>query len=287
MSGYTTPGPMTSAGRHSALLEQLPDDLAGLVSAGHGLLIHEHIAPNYGVELSAADRAPVHLRRVEDLLDRIASRDDRPLTEAREPRDRVAGNCRHFTVLLVTALRARGVPARARCGFGGYFGGGTFEDHWVAEYHDAEQDRWVLVDGQIDDVQRGMFPIDFDPLDVPRDRFLVAGDAWLRCRAGTADPDGFGLAVIGETGMWWIAGNLVRDAAALLGTEVLPWDGWGAMPGPDEEITDDLTALFDRLATLTLTPDESAAELRELFLDERLRIPPTVHNHVRGTEDPI
>ncbi|WNV88639.1 transglutaminase-like domain-containing protein [Umezawaea sp. Da 62-37] len=287
MTDYTTPGPMTSAGKYSALLDALPHDVAGLAAAGHGLLIHEHIAPNYGVELSDADRAPVHLRRIEDVLDRIVSRDDRPLTEAREPGDRIAGNCRHFTVLLVTALRARGVPARARCGFGGYFGGDAFEDHWVAEYRNAEQDRWVLVDGQIDDVQRGMFPIDFDLLDVPRDRFLVAGDAWLRCRAGTADPSKFGLTALGETGSWWIAGNLVRDAASLLGTEVLPWDGWGAMPGPQEEITGELAELFDRLAALTLTPDESAAELRELCRDERLRLPATVRNHVRGTEDAI
>ncbi|HWO64024.1 MAG TPA: transglutaminase domain-containing protein [Umezawaea sp.] len=285
MTDHTRPGPMTSAGAHEELLTRLPHDVAGLAAVGHGLLIHEHIAPSYDVELSAEDRAPVHLRRVEDLLGRVVARDGRPLTEPREPKDRVAANCRHFTVLLVTALRVLDVPARARCGFGGYFGTGGFEDHWVAEYRNG--DRWVLVDGQIDAVQREMFPIDFDVTDVPRDRFLVAGEAWRRCRAGEADPNLFGLSLVGETGLWWIAGNLMRDAAALLGVEVLPWDGWGAMPGPDDEIGEDVAGLFDRLAELTLDPDARAEELRELCLDDRLRVPATVRNHVRGIDEPV
>jgi hypothetical protein len=39
-------------------------------------------------------------------------------------------------------LRAQGTPARARCGFGGYFGSGTFEDHWVCEYWDEAAPGW-------------------------------------------------------------------------------------------------------------------------------------------------
>ncbi|HEX6339574.1 transglutaminase domain-containing protein [Umezawaea sp.] len=285
MTDCTRPGPMTSAGAHAGLLARLPHDVAGLAAVGHGLLIHEHLAPSYDVVLSEEDRATVHLRRVEDLLGRITERDGRPLTESREPKDRVPGNCRHFTVLLVTALRALDVPARARCGFGGYFGGGTFEDHWVAEHWNG--DRWVLVDGQVDDVQRALFPIDFDVTDVPRDRFLVAGEAWRRCRAGEADPALFGLSVLGESGLWWIAANLVRDATALLGVEVLPWDTWGAMPEPEDEIGEDALALFDRLAELTLDPDARAAELRALCRDERLRLPAVVRNAVRGVDEPV
>ena len=285
MTDYARPGPMTSAGKHASLLANLPNDVGGLAAVGHGVLIHEHIAPTYDVELSDDDRATVHLRRVEDLLGAITARDGRPLVESREPKNRTAGNCRHFTVLLVAALRARGVPARARCGFGGYFGGDTWEDHWVAEHWNG--DRWVLVDAQIDDVQRGLFPIDFDVTDVPRDRFLVAGEAWRRCRAGTADPDLFGLSVIGKTGLWWIAGNLMRDAAALLDVELLPWDGWGAMPEPTDEIGEDLAGLFDRLAELTVDPDARTVELRELCRDERLRVPAVVRNHVRQVDEPL
>jgi transglutaminase-like putative cysteine protease len=143
---------------------------------------------------------------------------------ARTASARVAGNCRHFTVLLVTLLRAQGTPARARCGFGGYFGTGTFEDHWVCEFWAVGQQRWVLADAQLDARQRDFFTIGFDVLDVPRDQFLVAGDAWARYRAGTADPGDFGLTLLHESGAWWIAANLIRDVAALCGMEMLPWD---------------------------------------------------------------
>jgi hypothetical protein len=70
-----------------------------------------------------------------------------------------------------------------------------------------------LVDAQIDDRQRELFRVTFDRLDVPRDRFLVAGDAWRACRNG-ADPMTFGVA---GTEMWGpvpqLAHNLKRRFA--------------------------------------------------------------------------
>jgi Transglutaminase-like superfamily len=284
---YSQPGIMTSPGRYAPLLADLPGDVSALAAVGQGLVIHEHMAEGYGAPLADADRASVHTRPVEQLLAQITARDDRPLTTPREPAGRVAGNCRHFTVLMVAALRAQGRPARARCGFGGYFGTGIFEDHWVGEYWDAAQQRWRLADAQIDDVQRGWFPIDFDLTDVPRDRFLVAGQAWQEVRAGRADPDQFGLSVTKETGDWWIAANLMRDASALLNLELLPWDVWGAMPKPGAPIGADVAALFDRLAAATLAPDESLAGLEELCRDDRLRVPAVVYNAVRDRTEAL
>lgn len=274
---------LTSPGRHGDLFDSLPGDIAGLAGVGHGLLIHEHLTDFYGVELSPEDREPVHLRSVEQLLTAITGRDGRPLDVPRPPGERVAANCRHFSVLLVSMLQSRGVLARARCGFGAYFNEGTYEDHWVCEYWSG--DRWVLVDAQIDDVQRRKFPIGFDPADVPRDRFLTGGAAWQLVRAGKADPDTFGLSVIGETGDWWIAANLMRDAASLVGVPLLPWDVWGAMPEPDDEVD---TALFDQLAALTEHPDAPTERLRRLLrADERVRVPAKVRNMARRREESI
>jgi hypothetical protein len=285
---FAQPAVMTSAGKHAPRFAGLPLDVAGLAGVVQGLLIHQHVAPAYGVELTEERLSSVHLRPVEQLLDRLLAEDGRPLTTARPVEARLAGNCRHFTVLLVAMLRAQGVPARARCGFGGYFRNGFFEDHWVAEYWQAAEERWVLVDAQIDDVQRRLFGVDFDLMDVPRDRFLIAGDAWALCRAGEADPAKFGLSFLNEAGLWWIAGNLVRDVAALNNMEMLPWDDWGAMPGPEEALTDDALALFDRLAELTWAPDASFAELRARYEgDDRLRVPPTVFSAALDREDAV
>ena len=262
---YTQPAVMTSAGRYASLLEGLPREIGGLVRVVQGLLLHEHWALAYGVTLSDERRSESQLRPVERMLERLLARDDRPLTAARPVETRLVGVCRHFAVLLAATLRAQGVPARARCGFGAYFTPGRFEDHWVCEYWHAAQARWILVDAQIDELQRSQLRPDFNLCDVPRDRFVIAGDAWARCRAGAADPATFGLTSLGEGGLWFIAGNLLRDAAALNNMEMLPWDVWGAMPGPDEPLPQDHLALFDRLAALTHAPDAAFAELHALY----------------------
>src|SRR2546425_155790 len=84
----------------------------------------------------------------------------------------------------------------------------------MSMWHGADA-RWVLVDPQFDEVWRAAAKIDHDALDVPRDRFLIAGDAWTRYRAGEADASKFGIIVGDLRGLWFIAGNLVRDVAAL------------------------------------------------------------------------
>ncbi len=240
-----------------------------------GLLIHEHMTDAYGVALPPERRGESHVRPIAEVLAAIASRDPRPLSAAREPQDRYVCVCRSFTLLLVAILRHQGVPARARCGFGAYFEKGKFYDHWVAEYWNTAEKRWVMVDAQIDDRQRKMFAIALDTLDVKRDEFLVAGDAWKLCRSGKAEAGNFGI--LDMHGLWFIAGNIVRDVAALNNREMLPWDVWGAMQRDDASL--DL-AFFDRLAGLTHDPDRHFAELRALYGDPRIAVPATVFNAV-------
>jgi hypothetical protein len=285
---YSQPTRFTSPGSHAGALAGLPADLAGLTEVAHGVIVHEHMAGMYGFELADARRASVHVRPVSRLLDQIAGEDSRPFDVAREPSARVPGNCRHFTVFTVAALRAHGIPARARCGFGAYFGTGWHEDHWVCEYWDATAGRWTLADAQIDDVQRRVFGIGFDVLDVSRDDFLVAGDAWRRCRAGLADPGTFGLSLLDEAGYWWIADNLLRDVAALNNMEMLPWDAWGGMLRPNEEPDEAQLAFFDQLAALTTDPDAGFAELTARYqADARLTVPATVYNGVLNRIDEV
>jgi len=288
MSHYLQPQVMTAPGKYQPLLADLPHSTPDLATVAHGLLIHEHIAGAYGVMLPQERRASVHVRPVAGLLGRIMAEDSQPLTVAREPANRLPGNCRHFTVLAAAMLRTQGTPARARCGFGGYFGSGAFEDHWVCEYWDRAAQGWKLADFQIDDVQLKLFDVDFDLMDVPRHKFLAAGDAWRLCRAGDADPAKFGLSLMDEAGYWWIAANLLRDLAALNNMEMLPWDVWGAMPAPDETIGDEQYALFDRLAELTRVPDATFADLTAAYTgDSRLRVPATVYNAILNRPEPV
>jgi hypothetical protein len=287
---YKRGGPMTLMDVHAAGFDALPNDLAGLCKVIQGVLIHRDMAEfAYGVTLSDERKNEAHIRPVRDIIARIRALDDRPLAVARGPAHRMAAVCRHFSVMLCAILRAQDVAARARCGFGTYFTPGKFEDHWVCEYWSAEHARWIMVDAQLDAVQRKVFHPDFDPLDVPRDRFIMAGDAWRMCREGRAEAERFGLShVPGLRGMWFIAGNLLRDLASLNRIEVLPWDVWGLMQMDDAGLLDgEKGALLDRVAALTLAGDGAFPEVRAIHEDDRLRVPPVVFNALRNTPEKI
>jgi hypothetical protein len=123
---------------------------------------------------------------------------------------------------------------------------------------------------------------------VPREKFLTAADAWRRCRGGELDPRLFGIEFQQRRGLWFIAGNLVRDLATLNGCEVLPWDVWGAQPAPDAELSADELAFFDEIASLTADPDADRDALRRRFAeDAKLRLPETVFNALRRREERV
>jgi hypothetical protein len=282
LAPFRSPVAPSDAGVWALQFAALPDDAARLARVLQGLLIHEHLADVYGITLSQRQRGEPHLRGAAEVLERIAVRDSRPLSYPRPPGERFAGCCRHYVLMLVAILRSKGIAARARCGFGAYFTKDRFVDHWVTEYFDAAQGRWVLADAQIDDRQRALFGIDFDTMDVPREKFLVAGDAWRLCRDGRADPQAFG--VLDMAGLWFIASNVIRDGAALNSREMLPWDVWGGMSLVDAEI--DL-AFIDRLARLTREPDRHLDELRRAYDDPRIAVPSTVFNAVLGRPEAV
>lgn len=266
----------------ASALDGLPRGPAALAGVVQGLLIHEHLASTYGVTLRPEQHAEAHVRSVEGILSGIAARDPAPLADPRPPAGRQVGVCSHFALMHATMLRAKGVEARARCGFGAYFEKGRFVDHWVTEYRDTAERRWVLVDSQMDPHLRALFKLDFDPLDVPRDRFLVAGEAWRLCREGTLDPGRFG--VLDMWGLWFIASNVIRDLASLNGRVMLPWDVWGAMTEHDTEL--DL-AFIDRLAALSAEPDARPDALRAAYEDPRVTVPASVFNAVLRRVDAV
>jgi hypothetical protein len=263
---YAMPGPFTDLSAHDVRVRDLPRTLPELCQVVQGLIVHPFHAELYGLTPKALRQDEVQIRSASAMLDRILALDPRPLSNPRPPERRFVGNCRHFTVLLCAFLRAHGASARARCGFGAYFEPSWFVDHWVGEVWDETRGSWRLVDAQLDALQRESHRITFDPLDVPRTQFLVGGDAWQRCRRGSADPERFGI--LDMHGLWFVLQNLVRDLAARAKRELLPWDGWGLML--DRERYDDpiVLALLDRVAELTQAGDERHAQVLALHDSE-------------------
>lgn len=279
---------MSDPGPHGDLVDQLPSDPKALAVIVQGLAMNLHTAHLYDLTLDDERRREAQSRTLQAILAQVLVHDGRPLDQVRPPADRFVGTCRDFTLLLCAFLRAKGVPARARCGFGSYFLPGHFEDHWVCEHWVPKEQRWVLSDAQIDPLQRNAHGLDFDPLDVPRDRFLVAGHAWQLCRSGAADPALFGI--LDMRGLYFVRDNVVRDLAALNRVELLPWDGWGLMlrlSDADDETAAEVGALLDQVAEAT-RGEILLDSVRKLYEAEPdLRVPPRVFNFQMGQEEPV
>lgn len=277
---YATPGRFTrlEEGDFSS------GDIREVVEVVQGLLVYDVVAqPFYGVELTPAQADAIHERDTARLLAIARAVDDRPLNEARPAADRVGARCHAFSRVTVAFLRAAGVPARARCGFGAYFRPGWFEDHWVAEYWNADDSRWHMVDAQLDATWQKMIGFTGDALAITADQFVTAGHAWQAWRRGELDAGRCGLSAINEHGAHWIAGNLRLDFASLNKVEMLPWDVWGEKWNPGEEPTDAQLHLFDSVAALTVDPDARFGELRSRYeTDDALRMDGTVFSVARG-----
>lgn len=271
---YLEQSVVTDPGEHAPLYADLPDDIAGLCRIARGLIAHYSALDGSGRE---AERLPeIDSRYMTVMLRRIIELDERPLAEERRLNQRLVGCCRDMTVLVVSVLRHKGVPARARFGAAAYFEAGYFHDHVIIEYWDGE--RWVGVDSQLSPKDIRTLNIRFDPLDLPADQFLRGGAGWLACRDGAADPNRFGLGSQSPLRGWPIlVTETLLDLAALNRRELLCWDSWG-MAANSLGLSKADNEFLDNLARATL--DETRGdEWAGLLQDERLRIPPVIDSY--------
>lgn len=135
---FTQQGGISDPKQYASLFENLPAAVEQLVKIVQGITVHVFWTERYGLKVAPERMVELQLRSMEKRLARTIELDARPLTEPRPIEKKLLGNCRDHSLLLVSLLRHQGIPARARCGFGAYFMPDHFEDHWVAEYWNAE-----------------------------------------------------------------------------------------------------------------------------------------------------
>jgi hypothetical protein len=280
---YASQSSLTDPGELAWLLDDLPAGIVELRALAHGLVIHYRDDRPLEAGIPVDRLREIDSRYSDRMLARLVELQPGSLRDVRPPQQRLVGCCRDFTVLLLMAARAEGIPARGRVGFARYFVAGLGLDHEVAELWDRDERRWRLVDAELDEDH--LDPTDgsrIDPLDLPRDRFLVAGRAWQSCRAGEAEPDAFmvdpSLDLESTRGWSYLQHNLIHDLAALNKTEMLLWDAWGLADERSSRQHD--LDLLDRIARVTGSPNPATAELRELYSsDPRLRVPASIRSY--------
>jgi len=215
---YKSQSRFTDPGKFSHLFKNLPQSIDELVKIVQGIVIDKDLIKLYGETLSDGQKNDTESRYVETILKIVTDRSSSPLSTERPPKERFVGSCRDYAIVLCSMLRHKSIPARLRCGFDNYFNikEDLFDDHWVCEYWNDNQERWVLVDANVDEVVKQNYDIEVDTLDLPHDRFIVGGQAWQMCRAGKVDPNKFGVSSIDDIkGLWFVRGSVVRDLASL------------------------------------------------------------------------
>jgi hypothetical protein len=178
--------------------------------------------------------------------------------------------CRYVSVLMTAILKAKGYAARCRAGYAPYIKEGVSLDHWIIEYYDEKQGRWITIDAD------GFWKdseLSFDQYDIPKDSFDFAGSTWLDIRAGKTDGSKFIYADgLGTNSYKALLLYLFYDLNAIMNQE-LTFSFVPYMWIHFDELTEEDYKEIDRVAILLCDPDENFDELYDIWnVDKKWRL---------------
>ncbi len=260
---YATHSRFSDPGPYAELYATLPQGIPSLSQAILGLIVHYRAS---GIPFSQERLAEIDARWIAEMLERIVAHNPAPLHYSRPAQEHHLGCCRDHSLMLVSVLRGRGIPARTRVGFAPYILTDFNLDHVIAEYWNGG--RWVSVDPE-------MSPdyVPFDPYDMPEGSFLSASRVWKMIRDGSADPNLYGVYKASEyMGDWFVRNYVFGELAHLNKHELLLWDLWGAV----STIPDSHFELADHVADLLLQGDVAFEAWLEAFEHPDLKVPEAV-----------
>jgi formylglycine-generating enzyme len=199
----------TNPGEYGYVYKNLPDSLSDLCSLIKSQFIHPYAElPQYREQIPKerwnyeSSKYPT----VNSILKGLLSYDSRGLVKDRKPEDRLVLGCREYAIVLVSILKYRGIPARARYGHATYIMPEFHVSHIICEVWNENDRRWMLVDP-------GLNMIDFS-----REKFDFSNEAWLQMQKKEIDPGLYGNP--GQySGLVSILAKINTDLASLLGAE--------------------------------------------------------------------
>lgn len=251
---------------------KFPDDLKKVCKIIQGLLVHPDSIEHYGLDLTAGRVQDRYIKTVQAIVNRLQQIENKDLMLSRLPKNRILNNCRHFAMFFCSVLREKGIPARCRCGFATYLETNWFEDHWICEFYDKDKKEWKRVDPMIDKLHIEMCNIKgFNQLDLAVKDFYTGGGLWVLYRQGKINPGlcGFSLEE-GESGEWYIRGNLLRDFFALNKMEYT-YQELSKLMDRNYKPSEEELELLDRIATLIAVGDLEG--IMKFYKDNKFLIP--------------
>lgn len=205
------------------------------------------------------DLFPTALSMLSELLRR-----DNNYNNQRKAENKIHVTCRGQAILLAATLKAKGYSARVRSGFSPYIKyDGVNYDHWITEYYDEIENRWILVDA---DEHCPDHEMGFDLNDIPRDKFLFGAEAYLGVRNKkykdeeiyySSDPATLGLKASIRC--------LFYDFHSLMNNEIIFLHLPKYIQDKNFELSSEEYTELDKLAELLLDPDKKFNELKYIW----------------------
>ena len=195
--------------------------------------------------------------------------DERGFTKNRDVTKRITVSCRQASILFSAILKAKGIPCRSRAGFMDFGDiGDSYMEHWVNEYWDFNENRWVLVD--VDGYYEYEARFGYSQFDLPRRKFVTASEAWLGLRKNALNKK---LDVFSPNPLEGVCEYLFMDFHALMNNEIF----YSYQP---LYLRDGIQALneselreLDHLAELLAEPDKNMEQIEHLWAtNEKLSV---------------
>lgn len=180
----------------------------------------------------------------------------------RDIEDKIHITCRGQAILLTSILKAKGIPARARSGFAPYiYCDEVNYDHWITEYYNYVEDRWILVDAD-----ECLSDLDFDPYNIPRSKFIFGAEAYLGIRNKKYKEDELYYASDPATlGLNAALRGLFYDFHALMNNEIIFLHQPKYIMDKDFDLEEVDYQELDKLALLLLEPDKNFKEIKDVW----------------------
>lgn len=278
---YKKTGTFTYAGCYKDYFCSLPDDVPTLGRLICSQVIHRvtlkegNTNANRTLLYGDMDRYPWYRMRCEDdifltapaLAAELFRLDERGFVKDRETEHKIVVTCRYVSVLMSAILKAKGIPARSRAGFAPYFKEGVSMDHWINQYYNEKEDRWIIFDADGFYEENGM-PL--SQYDIPADSFDWAAKAYLAVRNGETDGKQYLYADgLGTCSLPALVRYLIYDFHALMNQELTYTFLPSFLGGRLDKLTEEELQELDALAAWLLEPDRYFHELCAFWERER------------------